>query len=146
MKGKNTMDSVFREMKPVSKRQPTYWLTRFVILRLLGAVYAVAFLVAINQVIPLIGSDGLLPVDIYLRQWSDAVGPVGGFIKASFHLLVRALGCCAFDRFVDRVYTFLHCSGGLCKCAITRRSLVFVYVYCTCGPGLVWVWLGDPVA
>ena len=29
--------------------QRTYWLTRFVILRLLGAVYAIAFLVAINQ-------------------------------------------------------------------------------------------------
>jgi hypothetical protein len=28
----------------------TYWLTRFVILRLLGAIYAIAFLVAINQI------------------------------------------------------------------------------------------------
>ena len=32
------------------------------ILRLLGAIYAIAFLVAINQIIPLIGSDGLLPI------------------------------------------------------------------------------------
>ena len=39
--------------------RPTYWLTRFLILRLLGAIYAVAFLAAINQIIPLIGSDGL---------------------------------------------------------------------------------------
>lgn len=46
----------------------TYWLTRFVLLRLLGFVYAVAFLVAANQIVPLIGEDGLLPVGAYLDQ------------------------------------------------------------------------------
>jgi hypothetical protein len=59
----------------------TYWLTRFIILRLLGVIYAVAFLVAINQIVPLIGSNGLLPVGIYLKQWSDAVGPTDGFMR-----------------------------------------------------------------
>src|SRR5688500_10098085 len=53
---------------------PTYWLTRFMILRLLGIIYAIAFLVAINQILPLIGSDGLLPVDLYMKQWTDALG------------------------------------------------------------------------
>ncbi len=47
---------------------PTYWLTRFVLLRLLGFVYAVAFLVLINQVLPLIGSHGLLPVGAFLEN------------------------------------------------------------------------------
>ena len=62
--------------------QPTYWLTRFVILRLLGVVYAVGFLVAINQVIPLIGSHGLLPVNTYLSQVSAALGSAGvGFVR-----------------------------------------------------------------
>lgn len=61
---------------------PTYWLTRFVILRLLGVIYAVAFLVAINQIVPLIGSNGLLPVDIYLKQLSHALGSDGaGFVR-----------------------------------------------------------------
>ena len=61
---------------------PTYWLTRFVILRLLGAIYAVAFLVAINQLIPLIGANGLLPVGNYLKLVSHALGSDGaGFIK-----------------------------------------------------------------
>jgi hypothetical protein len=61
---------------------PRYWLTRFVILRLLGAVYAVAFLVAINQVLPLIGSKGLLPVDNYLNQISIALGSKeAGFVR-----------------------------------------------------------------
>jgi hypothetical protein len=52
----------------------SYWLTRFVILRLLGIIYAVAFLVAINQIIPLIGSNGLLPLNIYLKQITAALG------------------------------------------------------------------------
>ena len=53
---------------------PTYWLTRFMILRLLGVIYAIAFLVAVNQIIPLIGSDGLLPVELYLNRISTALG------------------------------------------------------------------------
>lgn len=61
---------------------PTYWLTRFMILRLLGIVYAVAFLVLINEAIPLIGSDGLLPVGIYLKQAGNAFGSTGaGFVR-----------------------------------------------------------------
>ncbi len=59
----------------------SYWLTRFVILRHLGIIYAVAFLIAINQIIPLIGSDGLLPVDIYLKEISDSIGKTNGFIR-----------------------------------------------------------------
>jgi len=60
---------------------PTYWLTRFMLLRLLGVVYAVAFLVAINQLIPLIGSDGLLPLGPYLKQISAALGPTTAFVR-----------------------------------------------------------------
>src|SRR5580698_4792110 len=59
------------------KSPPTYWLTRFLILRLLGVVYAVAFLVAINEIIPLIGSDGLLPIGIYLKNITNALGTAG---------------------------------------------------------------------
>src|SRR5664279_1888856 len=54
--------------------RPTYWLTRFIMLRLLGTIYAVAFLVAINQIIPLIGANGLLPVGIFLQRVADALG------------------------------------------------------------------------
>src|SRR5665213_4363831 len=53
---------------------PSYWLTRFLILRLLGAIYAVAFLVAVNQIVPLIGANGLLPVGIFLERVSDSFG------------------------------------------------------------------------
>src|SRR5690349_12552295 len=57
--------------------KPTYWLTRFMILRMLGLIYAIAFLVAINQVLPLIGSHGLLPVNNYLQQISTWLGSDG---------------------------------------------------------------------
>lgn len=59
----------------------TYWLTRFVILRLLGVVYAVAFLVVIGQIIPLVGANGLTPAHLFFQRISDAIGPSSGFIK-----------------------------------------------------------------
>jgi Lipase maturation factor len=61
--------------------RPTYWLTRFLILRLLGIVYAVAFLVAINQILPLIGSHGLTPVDTFLGRVIESIGYSGGFFR-----------------------------------------------------------------
>ncbi|MEO6546540.1 MAG: lipase maturation factor family protein, partial [Ferruginibacter sp.] len=73
----NAMDSGFQTDIPDTHVAPTYWLTRFVILRLLGFVYAIAFLVAIHQIIPLIGDNGLLPLKIYIRQISNALGSDG---------------------------------------------------------------------
>ena len=45
-----------------------YWLVRFAILRLLGLVYAVAFAVAVFQLVPLVGEDGLLPARLFLER------------------------------------------------------------------------------
>jgi hypothetical protein len=45
-----------------------YWLTRLVLLRLLGAVYAVAFLVAAQQLVPLVGERGRTPASIFLDR------------------------------------------------------------------------------
>src|SRR6202047_1163101 len=58
----------------VQRDKPTYQITRFILLRLLGIVYAVAFLVAAQQLIPLIGSNGLLPVDLFFQRVHDALG------------------------------------------------------------------------
>lgn len=78
----NETDSELRRVSRGPGDPPTYWLTRFVILRLLGVIYAIAFLVAINQIVPLIGSDGLTPVGIYLKQVSRALGSDGaGFLR-----------------------------------------------------------------
>jgi hypothetical protein len=71
--------------------EQTYWLTRFVVLRLLGFVYLFAFLSAAVQVVPLIGHDGLLPADAYLARMGAALGSTGaGFARLPslfwFHL------------------------------------------------------------
>ena len=47
---------------------PPCWLTRFFLLRLLGCVYFVAFLCAARQILPLIGSRGLLPIGTFLQR------------------------------------------------------------------------------
>jgi hypothetical protein len=52
----------------------SYWLTRFVILRLLGVVYFFAFLSLATQVLPLIGHDGLLPADQFLARVAESAG------------------------------------------------------------------------
>jgi hypothetical protein len=46
---------------------PQYWLARLVFQRLLGAVYLVAFVSALNQFVALAGERGLLPAPRYLR-------------------------------------------------------------------------------
>jgi len=51
-----------------------WWLTRFAILRLLGLVYAAAFLSAALQLVPLVGSHGLLPVAPYLEAVRAQLG------------------------------------------------------------------------
>lgn len=82
MEAQHTTYNDWDEASQTSANQPTYWLTRFVILRLLGVIYAVAFLVLINQILPLIGSDGLLPVGNYLRDISRSLGSnVAAFLR-----------------------------------------------------------------
>jgi hypothetical protein len=77
MEIQNNINSESQEKSGALDTPPAYWLTRFMILRLLGVVYAVAFLVAINQIVPLIGSDGLLPIGIFLKQVTNALGSTG---------------------------------------------------------------------
>src|SRR5438067_13844558 len=52
----------------------SYWLTRFIILRLLGFVYAIAFLVAAQQLVPLIGEHGLTPANHFLASIQSQLG------------------------------------------------------------------------
>jgi len=57
-----------------SKATSGYWLTRFVFLRLLGFIYFFAFLSLALQVIPLLGSSGLLPADNFLDAYGSRFG------------------------------------------------------------------------
>jgi hypothetical protein len=50
------------------KSGATYRLTSFVYLRALGAIYCVAFLILHNQMLPLFGSHGLLPADLFVEN------------------------------------------------------------------------------
>jgi len=67
MHNQNFMDSLFA-------RGNSYWLTRFLILRLLGFVYAVAFLVAAQQLVPLVGEHGLTPATHFLAAIQSQLG------------------------------------------------------------------------
>ena len=59
-----------------------YWLTRFLILRLLGLVYLVAFVSLALQVLPLIGGHGLLPAELYLDRVAAHFGSrTDGFLQ-----------------------------------------------------------------
>ena len=55
-------------------RGNSYWLTRFIILRLLGSVYAIAFLIAAQQLVPLIGEHGLTPANHFLTSIQTQLG------------------------------------------------------------------------
>src|SRR5437667_8002910 len=55
-------------------RGNSYWLTRFIILRLLGFVYTIAFFVAARQLVPLIGRSGLTPAHDYLYNIHSQLG------------------------------------------------------------------------
>src|ERR1044071_6401878 len=82
MEANNEPGNTYESAPAEQSTRATYWLTRFVILRLLGVIYAIAFLVAINQILPLIGSDGLTPAGIYLKRVSAALGSDGaGFMR-----------------------------------------------------------------
>lgn len=56
--------SIWQRLSSNSDSRYSYWLTRFVILRMLGLLYFVAFVSLARQVMPLIGSQGLLPVSL----------------------------------------------------------------------------------
>ncbi len=73
MEAANEIKSNDYETADLVTPQSTYWLTRFVILRGLGVIYAIAFLVAINQILPLIGSNGLTPVEVQLQVISRSL-------------------------------------------------------------------------
>src|SRR5260370_30733609 len=60
----------------------SYWLTRFAIRRLVGFVYAVAFLVAAQQLVPLIGEHGLTPANHFLASIESQLGsPTAGMLR-----------------------------------------------------------------
>ena len=73
------------------RTRSTYWLSRLVFLRGLGLIYFVAFLSLAHQVLPLLGSNGLLPADRYVAQIEGFTGGSWEAIQRSpslFHLTI----------------------------------------------------------
>ena len=69
---------------------PDDWLTRLVLQRGLGAIYLVAFLVAVNQFRPLLGERGLLPAPRFLARVTFAQAPSLFHLRYSDGVLLAA--------------------------------------------------------
>ncbi len=57
-----------RKLKP---GRQSYWLARFIFLRGMGFVYFFAFVSAALQVLPLLGSKGLLPINLFVERIAE---------------------------------------------------------------------------
>lgn len=71
----------------------SYWLTRLCFQRALAAVYLIAFLIAANQYIPLLGEHGLLPVRLFLPRVTVGDAPSIFWIDHSDAFITGAIGC-----------------------------------------------------
>jgi lipase maturation factor len=60
---------------PAPAPEGGYWYSRWLFERALALVYAVGFLVALNQFVPLLGEHGLLPVPRFVRQVPFRITP-----------------------------------------------------------------------
>src|SRR4029077_4506164 len=62
---------------------PGYWYSRIVFERALALIYLVAFLVAVNQFVPLLGERGLLPAARFVREVPFRASPSLFYIRAT---------------------------------------------------------------
>jgi hypothetical protein len=62
---------------PEKPAPDSWYLTRFLLLRWLGLVYAVAFLITARQIVPLIGEHGLTPAGTWMALVQDRIGSRG---------------------------------------------------------------------
>src|SRR5437867_4487535 len=62
---------------------PSYWYSRLVFERGLALIYLVAFLVAVNQFIPLLGERGLLPAARFVREVPFRASPSLFYLQSS---------------------------------------------------------------
>jgi hypothetical protein len=111
----------------------SYWLTRFLILRLLGLVYLVAFASLAAQVLPLIGQDGLLPATRFLDRIAAHFGSRwSGFLEVPslFWLDVsdRSLVLAAVLGAALSLVVLLGCANALLLTVLWALYLSFVHV------------------
>ncbi len=119
-----------------------FWLTRLCFQRALGCIYLIAFLIAANQFIPLLGERGLQPVGRFLRH--VAFSPRAEFVLdqllGSLHHrsdLVRHrvvdLRCCRLVGIVRTDRVDAHVGVALDDLPLARQRR----------PNLLRLWLGN---
>ena len=88
-----------------------YWYSRFLFERALAVIYLVAFICAVNQIIPLLGEHGLLPISRYVRFVSFSDSPSLFFLAPGDRALRTAawlgvaLSCLALTGYPQHVGT-----------------------------------------
>jgi hypothetical protein len=70
-----------------------FWLTRLCFQRALGCIYLIAFLIAANQFVPLLGGRGLQPVRCFLRHTRFQKAPSLFWINCSDHFITATIWC-----------------------------------------------------
>ena len=125
----------------------SYWLTRFVILRLLGFVYAVAFLVAAQQLVPLVGEHGLTPANHYFAKIQAHFGSrSAAALQLPSPVLVRHFRSGSDNLRLDWLRSLTGCPWRIRKRNSPRHSLGDVHVHHSRRANLVWLRLGDAAA
>src|SRR3989454_1197016 len=70
-----------------------FWLTRLCFQHALGGIYLIAFLIAANQFIPLLGERGLQPVRLFVRQVPFRRAPSLFYINCSDRFITATIWC-----------------------------------------------------
>src|SRR5881397_3358090 len=68
-----------------------FWLARFCFQHALGSIYLIAFLIAANQFIPLLGARGLQPVRLFVRHVPFRRAPSLFYINCSVWIIYLSL-------------------------------------------------------
>ncbi|KAL4231529.1 Lipase maturation factor 1 [Mactra antiquata] len=86
----------------------SYWLTRILLLRYLGFIYFVAFLVALHQNKQLLGSKGLLPANLYLNNVKKQSG---GINLSTFTSVPSLIWLFDYEQNLDDILDYLAYGG-----------------------------------
>src|SRR5260370_35260499 len=68
-----------------------FWLSRLCFQRALGGIYLIAFLIAANQFIPLLGARGLQPVRLFVRHVPFRRAPSLFYINGSDQIITATI-------------------------------------------------------
>ena len=128
-----------------ARKSRRYWLTRFLVLRVLGLVYVAAFASLAWQVLPLVGEHGLLPAARFLERIHAGLGSrLAAFLEFPSVFWLERVRSDAARRGAARARALAAGSVRLRECAPARRALGAPALGRADRPALVRLRLGDP--